>query len=303
MKKNINKRVILYAVIAVVLIAGLYLLNNPSAITGSSVASTHFDLSRNNPDYYSLLPPMPPDFITIQLMWSQGIIRDYPEIINESYWKQPEWFPLYNENFLPTLEMIAEENRMPIWSLGVFDSQIYNRINHEWLLNASEIPKTSGYGILELRNSSIVLKHRFWIRAAPGAAKIYGVRLSTVYPPTTLLKGNYAFGIPNETLEQNPATAERYVKVTAVEYETGSTTFNMGTYWPKLSPDYVRQIELTAEIDRNIPKGIHIVGIDMVAPSREYQEEQSLKYLLAYTDPNIGMFRGPSEFRLFIDVI
>jgi len=303
LKKNI-KRVILYAVIAVILIAALYLINNPALITGSSLAQTEYDYSRaNNPDYYSMLPPMPSDFKQIQSMWQLGIIRDDPERINESYWKQPEWFPMYNENFLPLLKTVFEEKRMAVWSLGVFDSQIYNRINQDWIRNATEVPKTSGHGELEITNNSVILKHRFWLRASPGAVKIYGVRISVLYPPMAYLKGNQALGIPNETIEQDPNLAMRYIKASTVEKETGSTEFNMGTYWPKLEPNYLREIEVQAEVDKNIPKGTYIVGVNAGAPSTEYQEEQSLKYLLLYTDPNIGMFRGPSEFRLFIEVM
>lgn len=305
MKKSSKKRIALYAIVAVILIAAIYLINN--SITGNAITSTNtgYDFSRaKNPDYYSLLPPVPFDFSQIKLMWQQGIIRDDPDRINASYWKQPEWFPLYSENFVGTLNFIAETNRQPIWSLGIFDSQIYRAINQEWLQNATEIPeKTSGYGIVEIKNDNIIVKHRFWIRAAPGAAKIYGVGIYTSYPPTAYFEGNAAFGLPNQTIEQDPKIVEKYIKVNAVEHETGQTEFNLGAYWPKLDPEYVKQIEVTAEIEKDIPKGFYVVSVDASAPSREYQEQQSLKYLLSYTDPTIGMYRGPSNFRLFIEII
>jgi hypothetical protein len=301
LKKNKNSKVILYAAIAVVLIAALYLVNNPGALSNQAKA---VDFSRaNNPEYYSLLPAKPSDFAQVQLMWQQGIIRDDPERMNASYWKQPEWFPLYSENFVPTIETIVRENRLAVWSLGIFDSQIYNRINQDWLKNATTTPTTSGFGVLEIKGDSIVIRHRFWLRAAPGASKIYGVGIYPIYPGTSYLKGNDALGIPNETVQQDPALTESYMKISAVENETGATEFNMGTYFPQLSYDYVREIEVTTEIQKNTPKGLYVIGIDASGPSREYQEQQSLKYLLSYTDPSIGMFRGPSEFRLFIEVI
>lgn len=295
----------MYVLIAVVLIAALYLINNP--ITGNVIATNttkEYDYSRSgNPDYYSLLPPMPSDFKVVKLMWQQGIIRDDPNRINDSYWKQPEWWPLYAENFLSTIKYVAESNRMPVWSLGVFNSQIYRAINQEWLKNASNIPETTGHGELEIRENSLVIKHRFWLRAAPGTVKIYGVRISADYPPEANLLGITALSIPNETVKQDPEIAKKYIKVTAVERDSGEIEFNFGTYWPKLSPEYIKEIELTAEIDKNTPKGMYMVGVNVGAPSREYQEQQSLKYLLAYTDPNIGMYRGPTKFVLFIEVI
>ena len=303
-KTNKNRRIALYVIVAVILIAALYFINNP--ITGSVITNINeeYDFSRaKNPDYYSLLPPKPDDFDQIKLMWESGIIRDDPDRINSSYWKQPEWFPAYNENFLPALKSTAEEKRMPIWSLGIFDSQIYRRINQEWLQNATEVPETSGHGLIEIKDNSIIVRHRFWLRAIPGSMKIFGVGISTVYPATTYLKGNEALGILNETIEQDPETTKKYIEAWTVDSESGETEFNLATYWPQLNPDYIKQIDVTTEIQKDIPKGIYVVGIDAGAPSREYQEKQSLKYLLAYTDPNIGMYRGPSEFRLFIEII
>ena len=110
-KKNQTKRITTYVIVAVVLIAALYLISNN--IAGLTDTTSDYDYSRqNNPEYYSLLPPMPDNFGEVQLMWDRGIIRDDPNIINSSYWKQPEWFPNYDKTFLPTLEMIAEGDKV-----------------------------------------------------------------------------------------------------------------------------------------------------------------------------------------------
>jgi hypothetical protein len=300
LKKTSNKkRFVLYIAAAIAVVAILFVV-----LYSQSPAKITYDFSRAaNPEYYSLLPPMPSDFGQIQLLWQQGAIRDDPERINSSYWKQPEWFPLYTLNFVPTLKTIAEDERLAVWSLGVFDSQIYNRVNRDWLSNATSVPETIGKGVVEIGNNSIIIKHRFWIRAAPGAAKIYGVGLYPVYPSSAYLKGNDALGIPNDTLYQNPNVTEKYMSISAFDKETVSAEFNMGVYWPKLNPDYVREIEVTVEINKDTPKGTYILGIDAAAPSKEYQEEQSMKYLLKYTDPSIGMARFPSEFRLFVEIM
>jgi len=302
LKKNKNNRFALYAIIAVVLISALYFAN--TAITGRAITNTNsgeFDFSRGNPDYYSLLPPKPADFSVIQLMWQKGIISDDAVRINSSYWKQPEWFPNYN-NFLLALESTAKDGRLPVWGLGIFDTQMYRQIDQQWLQTVTEIPKGVEYGVSEIKNNSIVVKNRFWIRAVSGTIKINGVRLSVFYPSTAYLKGNAEVGLLNETILQDSSITQKYIKAWALESETDQTEFNLGTYWPILSPDYIKEIEVTTEIDRNTPKGTYIVGVDMGAPSREYQQEQSLKYLLAYTDPNIGMFSGPNQFKLFIEV-
>jgi len=287
--------------VAAVAIALLYIAN--VSITGNAIKDiSEYDYSREkNPEYYSLLPSVPSDFQAIQLMWQKGIISDDEVRINASYWKQPEWYPNY-ANFLLALQSTAKDKRLPVWGLGVFDTQIYRQIDQQWLQTAKEIPKGTEEGVSEIKNNSIVFKNRFWIRAVSGAIKIYGVGLSIFYPSTAYFKGNAAIGLTNETLEQTPEQTQKYINAWAADAETGKTEFNMGTYWPILSPDYVKEIELTTEIDRNTPKGTYIVGVNMGAPSREYQQEQNLKYLLSYTDPNIGMFSGPTQFRLFIEV-
>lgn len=302
MKKNKYNKKVIIAMAAVVLTAALYIANG--SITGNTIKDTsEYEFSREkNPEYYSLLPSVPSDFPSVQLMWQKGIISDDAVRINASYWKQPEWFPNY-ANFLLALQSTAKDKRLPIWSLGIFDTQIYRQIDQQWLQTAKEIPKGTEYGVSEIKNNSIVVKNRFWIRAVTGAMKIYGVGLSVFYPSNAYLKGNVGIGLPNETVEQTPELTQKYMKAWAVDVETGKTEFNMGTYWPILSPDYVKEIELTTEIDRNTPKGTYVIGVDMGAPSREYQQEQNLKYLLAYTDPNIGMFAGPNQFRLFIEIV
>jgi len=302
--KKSNKRVILYIAVAAVLIASLYLINNP--IMGNIIGNptSKYDFSRAaNPDYYSLLPPKPSDFDEIKLMFERGIIRDNPERINESYWKQPEWFPNYEKTFLPILEDLIEAgNREPVWSLGIFDAQIYTRINQDWLQNPSQ-PETGGHGIFEIKEDSIVIKQRFWLRASPGALKYFGVGLQTNYPAEAKLLANAKWGINEETIKQDSNLTQKYIKSVAYEKESGKSEFTLGNYWPKLDPNYIKEIEVEAEINKDIPKGKYVLEVEATAPSREYQESQSLKYGLGYTDPNIGFFRGPSKFVLFIEII
>lgn len=300
MKKNNKKRIILYAVAAVVLIAVLYLINNP--ITGNTISATEtkkYDFSRaGNPDYYSLLPPKPADFDQIKLMFERGIIRDDPERINESYWMQPEWFPNYDK-FVSALEELAKvQNREPAWSLGIFDAEIYTKINKQWLQNPTETT-TSGHGIYEIKNNSLIIKHRYWIRAVPGAVKHFGVGLYISYPKEALLLSNAKWGISQEVVKQDPNVTKQYIKARI----DGPTEFILGIYLPKLNPDYMRQVDVAVEINKDAPKGKYIVQVDAGAPSRNFQEEQSLKYGLDYTDPNIGIYRGPNTFDLFIEII
>jgi len=303
LKKNKNKRrIALYIIVAVALIAGLYFINNP--ITGGFVAdNTTIKFSREkNPEWYSLLPPKPADFDQVKLMWERGIIRDVPERINESYWKQPEWFPEYERSFVNILESLATSNRLPVWSVGIFDVQVYRRINKDWLENPT-IPTTQGHGIVEIKNDSVVVQHRFWTRASVGSLRWFGVGVKPVYPSKSLLLGSARWKIDKKEITQDPEVVKKYISVEAWESESGETEFNLGFYWPKLSPEYQKQVWVTAEINKDIPKGLYVVGVEVGGPSREYQHEQSLKYGLTYTDPNIGMSVNPGVFELFIEII
>ncbi|NIM46962.1 MAG: hypothetical protein GTN40_02265 [Candidatus Aenigmarchaeota archaeon] len=307
-KRNKFRRTAIYIIIAVIALSALYYVSNYEEIkvTGSTIIGTKskYDYSRTgNPEYYSLLPPKPADFDEIKYMWQIGIIRDNPERINESYWKQPEWFPQYTEGFVRTLENLLEAgNREPIWSLGIFDAQIYRIINQNWLQDPTE-PTSVGHGLFEIKEDSVVVKHRFWVRAIPGAMKIFGVGLYTSYPEEGLLLSNARWGISEELIKQDTELAQKHLNIQIYEKESGKTEFNLGTYWPQLQADYIKEVWVETEIDKEIPKGRYIVQVDLVAPSREYQESQSLKYGLGYVDPNIGIYRGPSKFRLFIEII
>lgn len=299
MKKNSKKRIALYAIVAVVIIAALYYINNP--ITGNAISTStkRVQFSRGaNPDYYSLLLPKPADFDQIKLMFERGIIRDDPDRINESYWEQPEWFPRYAESFVPSLEETYNEGREPIWGIGIFDSQIVRSINKDWLENPV-IPNTTGRGIVEIKNNSVVIKHRFWLRAVPGAIKHFGVRIYTSYPTYAHLLGNAFWGIAEQNITQDTNVTEKYIKI----WTDGPDTFTLGNYWPKIEPDYIKEIQVETEISKDTPKGMYVVEVDAGSPSKDYQQEQSLKYGLTYTDPNIGMFTSTPSFKLFVEVI
>ncbi|NIO44406.1 MAG: hypothetical protein GTN36_02530 [Candidatus Aenigmarchaeota archaeon] len=308
MKKNKFRRTALYVIIAIIAISVLYYVDNYEefTVTGSTIIESKpkYDYSRSgNPEYYSLLPPKAADFDQIKYMWERGIIRDNPENVNESYWKQPEWLPLYKESFVDILEDLVEAgDREPIWSLGTFPVQKYVIINQNWLQNPTE-PTTTGHGLFEIKENGVIVRHRFWVRAIPGAMKRFGVGLQTSYPEEGLLLSEAKWGISEQMVEQDPEVAKEHIKTVVYEKESGKTEFNFGTYWPKLQPDYIKEIWVEVEVDKDIPKGKYIVQVDMGAPSREYQESQSLKYGLGYVDPNIGIYRGPSKFRLFIEII
>ncbi len=304
MKKNNKKRIALYAIVAVVLIAILYAINRPTTITGDTVASTagKYDFSRNNPDYYSLLPPKPADFDQIKTMLDTGIIRDFPDRINESYWKQPEWFPRYNESFVGALEDIYKASRIPIWSIDIYDAQIYRQINRDWLGNAT-MEGMNDPALIEIKNDSIVLRHRFWVRTSVGALQQFGVGLYESYPSEAKLIASPRTGFNLRILTQDPELVKKYISVDAVEGQSGGKEFNLGIYWPKLSYEYQKQVLVTVEIKKSTPKGFYVIAVQPGRPSKDYQESQSLKYGLTYTDPNIGMFVNPGMFKLFIEVV
>jgi hypothetical protein len=292
LKKQVrNKRIFIYAAIAIAALAIVGV-----SYMGAPAQSSEFS-RQTNPDYYSLLPPKPSDFDQMNLMFKTGVIRDNPERINQSYWMQPEWFPRYSEAFLPAVQKVYDEKSIVIWSLGVYESQLFRVINKDWLDNPTA-PASAGSGIVQVNNDSIVVQHRFWLRAAPGATQMFGVGLRVVYPNTTNMKEGFISN-NTETIIQDPQVTEKYINAS---FE-GPAEFTLGTYFPKLNPDYIRQIWVDVEISKNTPKGMYVVGVDASAPSKDYQEEQSYTYGLTYTDPNIGMFRGPAEFRLFIQVV
>lgn len=305
MKKNKYRKIALYIIVAAVLIAALYFINN--LITANSIVNTNttkvYEFTRSAfPEYYSLLPPKPANFNEIQLMWQRGFIRDDPDIINASYWKQPEWFPRYPDGFVKVLDDLATSDRKPVWSIGIFDAQNYRLINKDWLENPT-MPTTAGHGILEIKNDSVAVSHRFWIRSSVGALQIFGVELHESYPSEAKLLANAMWGIDQQTVKQDPEMVKKYINVSAVEDECGCKEFNLGTYLPQLSPDYQKQVDVTAKIKKDIPKGLYVVSVEVGSPTKDYQENQSLKYGLTYTDPNIGMYVNPGSFDLFIEVI
>lgn len=229
---------------------------------------------------FSKLPEMPNDFYQVRTMLLYNMLRFDPEKINESYWKQPEWFPNYKTLVVPLIQN-AKENRRAIWCVGVYPAR-------DLIVLERNEDVTEGY---------TEITRYMWVRSAPLVEQVIGVKSNPIYPQHETLEASEEYGTPGMEVYQDPSMAQEYIDIS-----TDLDEFILTPNFPIYTEDYVKMIEVTIRIRNDIPEGKYVVGLDFGGPSGEFTEENLWKYKLHYTDPNVGMSCGSRESRIFIQV-
>ena len=100
----------LIIVVILVAVVGVWFLffsneNNSLSSDGSISGCANIDRSSYSisPLVFDLLPPPPACFYSVLFAYEHGMISD-PSFVNESYYLQPEFFPSFVSNGLPTWE-------------------------------------------------------------------------------------------------------------------------------------------------------------------------------------------------------
>lgn len=309
MKKNEKKRrnsliMVAVGIMILVIVASLGIMSIEGKNSQDNPASDVCFTRECDPEYWSEIPEMPRDFETRKNQYQYNTIPDSPSVFTDAYWKQPEWVTRTGEevnNFYKILDGMME-GRETIWCVGIYDAEKVLRLDGDELKMEEprinpEMEALMQLGLLSIDSNGLHISGRFWIRACPGARRHFGVKLSTYYPDSEALKE--ISGIVEGGVISSPAhTAMQYITLIP---EMGHLT--LGTYYPKLEYDYNREVNYELTIDKDIPKGWYIVGINAGVPDRSYQVNQSIEYGFAYTDPNIGMSAPERQFKIFIEVM
>lgn len=293
MKDNEKKkdRKSLYLVIAIVCMAlfGITILSlnkGDSNPTTGDVVNT-FVIT---PEYYSNLPSKPENFDVVKALRQQGVIEDVPERIDETYWKQVDWFPL-PETFLDAVENTANTQYHPWWCVGFYDAQITGRI--------------------ENIDRGTTFTQRVWMRTMPGSRLDFGVKLVPSYPSKKEMIGSRKYGTEDRTIFQDIEVAREHIKAKILRICSDSNncentdTTVLGWTLPKLEYDYVKEVWFEVEVSKDIPKGTYIVNFDAVAPDKKFTSDRvwdAIESNQGYNDPNIGNSCGVPHFTFFVEV-
>ena len=231
------------------------------------------------------LYPMPTDFVDMKSMLKRGLIKYSSEHITENYWLQPEWESGY-ENIVSAVKDY-ELGRYAMWCVFSYPST-----------HVIEIHKTNNTEKIETVTMPV------WLKSMAMTDRIVGFYLNPVYPEYEKFQGSS--GVPYNRFEvnQDPRIAEQYINLTMNPSGNVLLGPNFPVYHVASDPKYKVQLNMKFDISHNIPVGDYVVGVDFVAPDKDFSEEQYLRYTQRrYVDPHSGIISCNARgFRFFVRV-
>lgn len=219
------------------------------------------------PQVFEELPPIPKDFGEIDFMLEQGGFFAIGRL-DESYYKQPEFYPLFEENALK-LWKEPDPTRWTVYGYGSYPAD-------QW---SDGKPGDS-------------LRAVFFFYTSWGVQTWQGIRLAHSFPLNTR---NQRSG---KDVKQDPNIVSKYFNVSITPNE-----FLLAPTYPKFSNTWAQKIAVEIQVAPNTPKGEYLIAVDVVEPSKENIEKWSWGHKNLYFSAASSTVRpGREEVRLFINI-
>lgn len=219
-------------------------------------------------DMFKELPPLPQDFWEVDERFYRGEITDFVEL-NESYWKQPEFYPTFENN----LDFIRSPRGGVIYAYGV-----------------GAYPGDMGVDVFpDVEFSVATFFYSSWL-----VETYQGMGFGVEFPSRAEIPTPDLQGI-NFTVTQNPEEAKKYFNVTF-----DPPLYVIGPSAPVFHENWTMKLKMNIIVKNETPKGVYIIGVNAVAPPIEYSELW-VKTYPKYSDA--GGFRiGRPSFQLIVFV-
>jgi len=231
-------------------------------------------LKTTRPDYlpsvvYQNLPLFPKDFYEIDALVELGRLTDLVSL-EDKYWKQPEFYPTFESNIADIQN--PNINRLYAFGYGAYPGDI-----------GVDVKPGSDFTVATFFYSSWLVET--W----------QGMRMQEFYPVQT--------GVPTQDLNgtkfsviQDPDVVKTYFNVS---FEP--SVFLLGPSSPIFDYNWTQKVLVHIKVSPDTPKGRYVIGVNPVAPPKEYSDRWLMKYRLKYTDASAGVVGRPF-FQLVVDV-
>ncbi len=269
------------AVVFVAAFIGYSMLGNPQPVkkygTIDEKIKAEFDAAnakRTRPDYlppvvYKNLPPFPGDFYVIDLLIYAGRLTDLVTL-EEKYWKQPEFYPLFEEK----IDIIANPTAGRFYGIG------YGAYPGDIGVEASPGDDFTVASFF----------HTSWL-----VETYQGTKMEVVFPESSV--------IPNQDLNgtqfnvtQSPDQIKNYFEVT-----TNPEVFLLEPVNPIFGYNWTVKVLIHIKVMPETPKGRYVIGINPSAPPKEYSLKWTRQYLTKYNDAASGV-GGRPYVRIIADI-
>lgn len=199
------------------------------------------------------LPPFPDDFYIIKVMLDSGKIKDMCSKINDTYYKQPEFYPNYQSGY--DMMLNPPEGRIGIQGYGTFPSEAITAIN----------PAETN-----TINTCFFLKTSWFI------STWQGMKIVPAYAGNISFYAN-SFSDGSRGATQDSATNQQYFTIS-----TDPVHVLLEPTWGYFYNGWVQKVNLQITVNPNTPKGKYIIGATVVSPDSQHNEDWLWQYKTAY---------------------
>ena len=221
------------------------------------------------PQVFSKLPLFPTDFWPLKLLVEKGKITRM-ELITESYWRQPEFYPEWDSGCLSGIQH-PPTDRFVGFGLAVYPSETI---------------------VLSPKNSEF--DTYFFLRSTCLMKKLQGVKIVPLWISSSYLAlSEYPDG--TRDVSQDPEAIKKYFDISV----TPDTVLLQPTF-PIYENDWVYKIKVHVKV-KNPPSGKYALALDLVAPDEKQSNEWLWKYKNDYVEAGTHTLGYP-WYKVFIEV-
>lgn len=198
------------------------------------------------PSAFRELPPMPDDFWATKSLFLTGILPDFCERLNESYWKQPEWLKNWEQSGLPHMVELKNGREADDFGYGSFplEYSIRKKVKPGERVYTCNYFMTA-YGIPTTQAFKIVPRYR-------SQAQLYD---------NTFLGG-----------EKLPTEQQINVK-DYFDIEVSPEELVLGHTYPYFKNNWIEKVSYLITVKPNTPPGRYILNFDVAPVASETYEQ------------------------------
>lgn len=244
-------------VVAVIAVIGIIVLLffNANSISGAFFGPTADETRSGLPiSVYRKLPEMPDDFGPVLALVKGGKVKDMCSKINDSYWRQPEFYPTFESSGVP-LMLNPPTNREGVMGYGAFPGEAIVKVD----LDETNVIRTCTF------------VHASWF-----ISRYQGTSLVAVYPNNIgLLRNSFSDG--TRFVEQTSEQLQEYFTI-----EVSPPYLLLEPTWGLFYNGWTEKADITITVNRNTPPGNYLVGMGVAPPPADKHEEWLWEYKTLY---------------------